>query len=100
MALKKASPNVSPAASLAATGRRSTARRGPTEDPGPQQLWIEYRPARDANQSKTPDDSVTIDLASRQRANYTPNDMGFPAQAEAIRQLHAKQSSGPSPAVR
>jgi hypothetical protein len=65
----------------------------------PHQLRIEYHPASDADQSKTPDDSVTIDLASRKRTTYTPNDMGFPAQAEAIRQLHAQQSGAPSPAA-
>lgn len=63
----------------------------------PQQLRIEYHPASDADQSKTPDDSVTIDLASRKRTNYTPNDMGFPAQAEAIRQLHAQQGGARAP---
>jgi hypothetical protein len=64
----------------------------------PQQLRIEYHPASDADQSKTPDDSVTIDLASRKRTTYTPNDMGFPAQADAIRQLHAQQSGAASAA--
>ena len=63
----------------------------------PHQLRIEYHPASDADQAKTPDDSVTIDLASRKRTTYTPNDMGFPAQAEAIRHLHAQQSGAPSP---
>ena len=58
----------------------------------PDQLRIEYHPASDADQSKTPDDSVTIDLASRRRTTYAPNDMGFPAQAAAIRQLHAEQT--------
>ena len=62
----------------------------------PHQLRIEYHPASDTDQSKTPDDSVTIDLASRKRATYTPNDMGYPAQAEAIRQLHAQQAGGAS----
>ncbi|MBV8778100.1 MAG: hypothetical protein JO258_12975 [Alphaproteobacteria bacterium] len=57
----------------------------------PEQLRIEYHPASDADQSKTPDDSVTIDLASRKRTTYTPNNMGFPAQAEAVRQLHSQQ---------
>jgi hypothetical protein len=62
----------------------------------PEQLRIEYHPASDANQSKTPDDSVTIDLASRKRTTYTPNNMGFPAQAEAIRKLHARQTTASS----
>jgi hypothetical protein len=59
----------------------------------PDQLRIEYHPASDADQSKTPDDSVTIDLASRRRTPYTPNDLGFPAQAATIRQLHTQQTS-------
>jgi hypothetical protein len=58
----------------------------------PAQLRIEYHPASDADQAKTPDDSVTIDLASRRRTTYTPNDMGFPAQAAEVRKLHAQQA--------
>ncbi|HVH78862.1 MAG TPA: metallophosphoesterase, partial [Stellaceae bacterium] len=60
----------------------------------PHQLRIEYHPASDADQSKTPDDSVTIDLASRKRTTYTPNDMGFSRRAEEVRQLHNQQASG------
>jgi hypothetical protein len=59
----------------------------------PQQLRIEYHPASDGGGAKTPDDSVTIDLASRSPTAYTPNDMGFPAQAEAIRHLHGRQQA-------
>jgi len=55
----------------------------------PQQLRIEYHPASDGDQAKTPDDSVTIDLASRQKVGYSPNDLGQPAQARAIRDLIA-----------
>jgi len=58
----------------------------------PRQLRIEYHPASDADQAKTPDDSVTIDLASHKRTTYTPNDLGFPRQAQAIRELHAQQT--------
>jgi hypothetical protein len=55
----------------------------------PQQLRIEYHPASDGDQAKTPDDSVTIGLVSRQKVGYTPNDLGHPAQARAIRDLMA-----------
>jgi hypothetical protein len=45
----------------------------------------------------TPDptifDSVTIDLAARRRANYTPNDLGFPAAAQRIRTLRGPHGS-------
>ncbi len=57
----------------------------------PRQLRIEYHPASDGRAAKTPDDSVTIDLASRKRTTYTPNDMGFAAGAEAIRAAAAAQ---------
>jgi hypothetical protein len=60
-----------------------------TVDPG--QLRIEYHPASDADQAKTPDDSVTIDLVSRKRTTYTPNDLGYPAEAEGVRKLQAQQ---------
>jgi hypothetical protein len=36
------------------------------------QLRIEYHPASDGSDQKTPDDSVTIDLASRTQVNYKP----------------------------
>jgi hypothetical protein len=65
----------------------ATAQPEPTEDPDPQQLRIEYHPPRDANQSKTPDDSVTIDLASRQRANYTPNVIAAESRQAPVRAL-------------
>lgn len=58
-----------------------------------QQLRIEYHPASDTVGAKTPDDSVTIDLSSRKRTVYVPNDLGFPAKASAIRALHANQQS-------
>jgi hypothetical protein len=38
----------------------------------PQQLRIEYHPASDGTTTKTPDDSVTIDLATGTRAVYIP----------------------------
>lgn len=52
-------------------------------DPG--QLRIEYHPASDGIHAKTPDDSVTIDLRTRKRTTYNPNDLGFPRLAADIR---------------
>jgi hypothetical protein len=51
----------------------------------PRQLRIEYHPASDGIAAKTPDDSVTIDLATRKQTVYTANDLGRPAEAAAIR---------------
>jgi hypothetical protein len=34
------------------------------------QLRIEYHPASDGEDSKTPDDTVTVDLASRKLVHY------------------------------
>ena len=45
------------------------------------QLRIEYHPASDGVGSKTPDDSVTIDLAKRRQVPYQTKDLGMPAQA-------------------
>jgi hypothetical protein len=53
----------------------------------PQQIRIEYHPATDGTQVKTPDDSVTVDLVSRKRTTYQPNDMGYPKLARDIRDL-------------
>ena len=50
-----------------------------------QQLRIEYHPASDSVGAKTPDDSVTIDLKTRQQTVYSPNDLGLPAIARATR---------------
>ena len=38
------------------------------------QLRIEYHPASDSTGSKTPDDSVTVDLATRKLIHYVPAD--------------------------
>jgi hypothetical protein len=51
------------------------------------QLRIEYHPAIDGTQTKTPDDQVTIDLTTRQVAHYVARDSGIPALAERIRQF-------------
>ncbi len=50
----------------------------------PKQLRIEYHPASDGVGAKTPDDSVTVDLATRRQTAYTPNDLGYPASARQI----------------
>jgi hypothetical protein len=52
----------------------------------PQQLRIEYHPASDSTAAKTPDDSVTVDLVSRKRVTYTPNDLGLPAAGKQVEQ--------------
>jgi hypothetical protein len=57
-----------------------------------EQLRIEYHPASDGADAKTPDDSVTIDLSTRKQAVYTPNDLGLPASAKATRDLYAAQT--------
>jgi hypothetical protein len=64
-----------------------------------QQLRIEYHPASDSVGAKTPDDSVTIDLKTRQQTVYSPNDLGLPAIARAARsQLKANtRRSQPMP---
>jgi hypothetical protein len=60
----------------------------------PQQLRIEYHPASDGGLAKTPDDSVTIDLASRRRTSYVANNLGIPASAAQVRRTYAAQSKG------
>jgi len=67
-----------------------------------QQLRIEYHPASDSVGVKTPDDSVTIDLKTRQQTVYSPNDLGLPAIARAARsQLKANtRRSHPAPSTK
>ena len=57
-----------------------------------QQLRIEYHSASDGAAVKAPDDSVTIDLATRKRTIYMANDLGLPAHAKAARDLYATQT--------
>jgi Calcineurin-like phosphoesterase len=59
------------------------------------QLRIEYHPAPDGIHSKTPDDDVTIDLASRTRTTYQANDLGYPEKAAQVRSLQAGQRRRP-----
>jgi hypothetical protein len=61
----------------------------------PKQLRIEYHPASDTPNTKTPDDSVTIDLATRKQVAYTPNDMGYPAEAASARRFRSAQRRRP-----
>ncbi len=57
-----------------------------------QQLRIEFHPASDSVGAKTPDDSVTIDLATRQQTVYAANDLGMPANARAVRALRTARA--------
>ena len=58
------------------------------------QLRIEYHPASDGAQAKTPDDSVTVDLASRKTTPYIANNLGLPAAAAQVRRQYAAQPQG------
>jgi hypothetical protein len=48
-------------------------------------LRIEYHPAGDGAGAKTPDDSVTVDLATRRQSTYVASDLGWPARGKAVR---------------
>ena len=54
------------------------------------QLRIEYHPAGDGTGVKTPDDAVTVDLATRKLTHFNANDHGWSAQARAVQALRAK----------
>jgi Calcineurin-like phosphoesterase len=56
------------------------------------QFRIEYHPASDGTHAKTPDDSVTIDLATRKRTNYVANDLGYPEKAKKVQVAQREQS--------
>jgi hypothetical protein len=49
------------------------------------QLRIEYHPASDGPNAKTPDDSVTVDIETRAISNFNATDLGTPAMAKTIR---------------
>jgi Calcineurin-like phosphoesterase len=53
------------------------------------QVRIEYHPASDGSNAKTPDDHVTVDLKSRTLGHFVVNDLGWPAAAEAVRSAGA-----------
>jgi hypothetical protein len=48
------------------------------------QLRVEYHPASDGTGTKAPDDSVTVDLASRTLVHYAANDLGYPKAAQRV----------------
>jgi hypothetical protein len=56
-----------------------------------QQLRIEYHPASDGVDAKTPDDSVTIDLNDRRRTMFKPAALGITAAAGRVRGDHTRQ---------
>jgi Calcineurin-like phosphoesterase len=57
-----------------------------------QQLRIEYHPASDTVNVKTPDDSVTVDLRSHKRTAYIPNNLGYPDLVKAVRNQRRAQA--------
>jgi hypothetical protein len=63
----------------------------------PKQLRVEYHAASDGPDAKAPDDSVTIELGSRQMTHYTPNDLGRPAQSRLINDDRTGGRAGPRP---
>jgi hypothetical protein len=48
------------------------------------QLRIEYHPASDGRTTKSPDDAVTVDLATRKLVHYTANDLGHPIERDKV----------------
>ena len=63
------------------------------------QLRIEYHPATDGVVAKTPDDSVTIDIAGRTLAHFVAPDLGMPALAARMRSSVATPTSNPTGAT-
>ena len=51
------------------------------------QLRIEYHPSSDGTDTKTPDDQVTVDLASRKLVHFAASDLGWPKAASTVRKL-------------
>jgi hypothetical protein len=51
------------------------------------QLYIQYHAASDGPNSKAPDDSVTVDLATRRLTRYNPTDLGQTARVAAVQRL-------------
>jgi hypothetical protein len=52
------------------------------------QLRIEYHPASDGPDAKTPDDYVTVDLRSHKLGHFVAHDLGRPKAAREIRKLN------------
>jgi Calcineurin-like phosphoesterase len=61
------------------------------------QLRIEYHPASDGEQAKTPDDFVTIDLKTRQRVNYSAPVLGRPQAARDVAAAATKAKTAGKP---
>lgn len=62
------------------------------------QLRIEYHPASDGDQAKTPDDSVTIDLKTRQTIAYAAPVLGRPQEVREVAAVAAKSQPAGEPA--
>jgi hypothetical protein len=58
------------------------------------QLRIEYHPASDGDGAKTPDDSVTVDLAKRVLATYVPVTVPAGAQEPSTIDMRAEDAAG------
>jgi len=57
-----------------------------------QQLRIEYHPASDGADAKTPDDAVTVKLATHELDHFTAEDLGFTEKAAAVHKLKQRQN--------
>jgi len=57
------------------------------------QLRIEYHPASDGPDAKTPDDFVTVDLKTRKLVHFVASDLG---QAQAIKDVRQKAAAASS----
>ena len=53
------------------------------------QLRIEYHPASDGSQAKTPDDFVTVELKSRKLGHFAASDLGRESELEELRKVAA-----------
>ena len=49
------------------------------------QLRVEYHPASDGAQAKTPDDFVTVDLKTRKLGHFSASDLGRQSELEELR---------------
>jgi Calcineurin-like phosphoesterase len=56
------------------------------------QLRVEYHPASDGARAKTPDDFVTVDLASRKLVHFSARDLGRPQMAAEIHQERTQRA--------
>jgi hypothetical protein len=58
------------------------------------QLRIEYHPASDGQNAKTPDDHVTVDIQKKALGHFVVKDLGRPAAAGAVRRLREAAGGG------